>query len=113
MDQEISAQAQTAREVITLFLNGSDAARALGDRAFDPAIVPHIDALRDQYDDARIRDRFYELCDLPSFRALLANVPRVVAENATLGSAEAGFFADLLPIARSEDDRRAVRFLDA
>jgi glucosamine 6-phosphate synthetase-like amidotransferase/phosphosugar isomerase protein len=113
MDQEISAQEQTAREVVTLFLGGSEAARAATELAFVPEITARLDALRDQYDDQRIRRMFHELVDLPAFRALLAQAPGVVERAQHLHSAEAGFFADLLLMARDRADTLAVRLLDA
>ncbi|MBX3187784.1 MAG: SIS domain-containing protein [Labilithrix sp.] len=113
MDQEISAQEQTARDVVTLFLGGSDAARAAGPRGDLPAWSSRLDALRDQYDDDRIRAQFYELVDTPAFRAQLEGAPEVIARSTQLCSAEAGFFADLLPMARDRADTLAVRLLDA
>jgi glutamine---fructose-6-phosphate transaminase (isomerizing) len=113
MDQEISAQEQTAREVVTLFLGGSDAARAAKDLTFPPEVTSHLDALRDQYDDDRIRKMFHALVDLPSFRGLLATAPPPIEKAQHLHSAEAGFFADLLLMARDRVDTLAVRLLDA
>lgn len=115
MDQEISAQEGTARDFITLFLGGSEAARSLGRAAAEaPAeIRTHLDALRDQYDDERLRAQLHDLVDLPAFRTLLAVAPSAVTERDALSSAEAGFFADLLPMARGPEDRAAVRLLDA
>ncbi|HEY8078706.1 MAG TPA: SIS domain-containing protein [Labilithrix sp.] len=113
MDQEISAQEQTARDFITLFLGGSDAARALGTTDAPAELRTQLDSLRDQYDDARLRAQLHALVDLPAFRMLLAAAPRAVVERETLSSAEAGFFADLLPMARGEGDRKGVRLLDA
>jgi glucosamine--fructose-6-phosphate aminotransferase (isomerizing) len=113
MDQEISAQKQTARDVIRLFLGGSEAARALGADTGLAELGAPLDALRDQYDDERIRSLFHALCDQPVFRARLAAVPDAVKRATELCSGEAGFFADLLPMARSADDRLAVRLLDA
>jgi glucosamine--fructose-6-phosphate aminotransferase (isomerizing) len=116
MDQEISAQEQTAREVITLFLGGSEPARAVSKTALadlDESITSRLDALRDQYDDDRIRRMFHELVDTPAFRTLLTTTPPVVASAEKLLSAEAGFFADLLLMARDKTDSTAVRLLDA
>ncbi|MBL0195401.1 MAG: SIS domain-containing protein [Myxococcales bacterium] len=116
MDQEISAQEQTARDVITLFLGGSDAARAatpLGSLTALPDLAPRLDALRDAYDDDRIRALFHELVDLPAFQGLLARVPPAVERARAFHSAEGGFFADLLPMARGAGDTVAVRLLDA
>jgi glucosamine 6-phosphate synthetase-like amidotransferase/phosphosugar isomerase protein len=113
MDQEISAQEQTAREVVTVFLGGSDAARAAKDLSLPPEIVSRLDTLRDQYDDARIRTLFHALVDHADFRALLAKVPPAIEAAQQLHSAEAGFFADLLLMARTPSDALAVHLLDA
>lgn len=113
MDQEISAQEQTARDVVTMFLGGSEAARAIGPYEHSPEIAARLDALRDEYDDDRIRGLFHELVDLPAFRAMLAKAPDAVARAQRLCSGEAGFFADLLPMARDRADTTAVRLLDA
>jgi glucosamine 6-phosphate synthetase-like amidotransferase/phosphosugar isomerase protein len=124
MDQEISAQEQTARDVITLYLGGSEAARALGEAGFGPdrlaSIAAPLDALRDATDDDAMRARFVELVDLPAFRALLRDAPAALRrapsssrDASLLASSEAGFFADLFPMARDDDDRLAVRLVDA
>ena len=119
MDQEISAQEQTAREVVTLFLGGSDAAKALAGAppASDtPEIASRLDTLRDQYDDDRIQRLFHELVDVPAFRAKLDAAPALSGETSgapELHSSEAGFFADLLPMARDARDTKAVHLLDA
>lgn len=112
MDQEISAQEQTARDVIRLFLGGSEAARAV--RPEVPGeLAGSIDALRDQYDDEEIRRRFHELVDRPGFRAWLSGAPDVAAKGSQLYSAEAGFFTDLLGMARDGADTAAVHLIDA
>ncbi len=115
MDQEISAQEQTAREVVTLFLGGSEAAKSLATAAprLEPELAARLDALRDEYDDDRIRKSFHELVDMPAFRALLETAPDVVVRAEQLHSAEAGFFTDLLLMARDRADTVAVRLLDA
>ncbi len=113
MDQEISAQEQTARDVIRLFLGGSDAARALGPDPGLEIIQARLDALRDQYEDDSIRKAFHEIVDLPAFRARLEKAPSAVANAKELHSGEAGFFTDLLPMARDRADIVAVRLLDA
>lgn len=116
MDQEIAAQEQTCREVVTLFLGGSAAARAVAHWT-DRLDGARLDALRDQYDDARIRAQFQELVDQPGFAAMLAEAPDAVRREATktpqLHSSEAGLLADLLPMARGPADVLAVRLLDA
>jgi len=123
MDQEISAQEQTCRDVVTLFLGGSEAAKAIAPvlatrtPADMSAIHARLDVLRDQYDDERIRSLFHEVVDLPEFRGLLALAPESIKGGErhaqALHSAEAGFFADLLPMARDLTDVSAVRVLDA
>jgi glucosamine--fructose-6-phosphate aminotransferase (isomerizing) len=114
MDQEISAQEQTARDVIRLFLGGSEAARATArGESLLPEIGRPLDVLRDQTEDEPIRRHFHALVDAPGFRELLANAPEPVRRATELHSAEAGFFADLLPMARDADDLLAVRVLDA
>jgi glucosamine 6-phosphate synthetase-like amidotransferase/phosphosugar isomerase protein len=113
MDQEISAQEQTAREVVTLFLGGSEAARSVGSGSVSPEVTTRLDALRDQQDDAQIRTRFHELVDRHELRAMLARAPAAVRSAQHLGSSEAGFFADLLPMARDASDVLAVRLFDA
>jgi glutamine---fructose-6-phosphate transaminase (isomerizing) len=116
MDQEISAQEQTAREVVTIFLGGSDAAKALAGQppASDtPEIASRLDTLRDQYDDQRIQQLFHELVDQPAFRSKLDTLPEAIARARELHSSEAGFFADLLLMARDARDTAAVHLLDA
>ncbi len=113
MDQEISAQAEAARDVITSFVGGSEAARAVGTRTLPATVVTRLDALRDQYDDERMKQLFHELVDQDDFRRLLADAPPVVERSAHLHSSEAGFFTDLMAMARDAADTKAVRLLDA
>lgn len=127
MDQEISAQEETCRQVIRLFLGGSEAARGVAaclpevDAADRAEVAARLETLRDQFEDARIRQLFHELCDAPAFRRLVARVPAPATKPdqplerhvEQLCSAEAGFFADLLPMARHRDDQNAVHVLDA
>jgi glucosamine 6-phosphate synthetase-like amidotransferase/phosphosugar isomerase protein len=127
MDQEIFAQEHACRSVISLFSGGSKALRALTpalDRV-SPAALAEIeaglDAIRDLYDDAHIAAAFHALVDLPAFAALLdaaqgASAPldlpsERLAER--LASSEAGFFADLIGMARTPRDVTAVAVLDA
>ena len=128
MDQEISAQEQTCRNVVTLFLGGSEASQVLRphiDQASAndlAAIRQDLNPLRDQYDDARIRAQFRALADSPHLRALIEAVPDEIKAAGTDGprellgdrlvSSEAGFLADLLPMSRDDDDLLAVRILD-
>lgn len=127
MDQEISAQEDTCGAVIRLFNGGSAAAQTLGawlhasaDRS---AVSQHLDQLRDQYADDAIAREFHALVDTAAMRSLLQALepadrpssallaPERIAER--LCSSEMGFFTDLLPMARDEDDRLAVVTLDA
>jgi glucosamine--fructose-6-phosphate aminotransferase (isomerizing) len=113
MDQEISAQEKTARDVITLFLGGTDASRAVAGSGSYASIERSVDALRDQTTDDALRAHFHALVDLPAMAALLDDVPEAVRRAHALSSSEAGFLADLLPMARGDRDVVAVRLLDA
>ena len=129
MDQEISAQEQTCRNVVGIFSGGSETLRAMSPFLESvPAdalevLSAHLETIRDQYDDEQIRRRFHALSDLPAIRGLLDALPGsivaqcegVPAEKVAddLASSEAGFFADLLPMARDAMDLRAVRLMDA
>ena len=129
MDQEISAQEQTCRNVVSLFLGGSEGLQRLA-RTFDglsterrAELDGRLEALRDEYRDERISALFHELVDGDTCRALLARFaearPRAATGEAPdeisddLASSEAGFYADLLGMARGRDDLRAVRLFDA
>jgi glucosamine 6-phosphate synthetase-like amidotransferase/phosphosugar isomerase protein len=127
MDQEIFAQEHAARGVISLFLGGSPALRAvapaLDRRTSEGAaeIERALDALRDHYDDAKIEGAFRALVELPAFGALLDDLPEIPGVTGVaperlverLASSEAGFFADLLAMGRSPRDAIAVAVLDA
>jgi glucosamine 6-phosphate synthetase-like amidotransferase/phosphosugar isomerase protein len=113
MDQEIHAQEQAVRGLVTLFFGGSEAARAFRPPADLGDITRRLDALRDEYDDERMRRLFYELADAPAFRAMAAAAPDVITRATELNSGEAGFFTDLLPMARDHADVAAVHVLDA
>jgi glucosamine 6-phosphate synthetase-like amidotransferase/phosphosugar isomerase protein len=115
MEQEIAAEEQTVRDVITLFLGGSDAARAVRLPAdfTGSAARAALDALCDEYDRERIHDRFRALVDRPDVRAWLAEAPETVTRAPRLHSREAGFFADLLTMAPDAADRAAVHLFDA
>ncbi len=129
MDQEISAQEQTCRDVITMFLGGSEAAQSISPRwqALDPgtssALREGLDRLLDQYDDETIRRSFHELSDAAAMREFSDSIPSEVLDSLTegslvtvsdaLASSEAGFFADLLSMGRGPRDIAVVRLLDA
>ncbi|MGI5860861.1 MAG: SIS domain-containing protein [Myxococcales bacterium] len=127
MDQEIAAQEATVRDVVNLFLGGTEASKVL--RPYlesHPAelreLAPAIEALRDQFSDEAIGRHFHRLVDLPAFEKLIDSVPLAVREEGIdapaerlserLASSEAGFLADLLKMARSPRDLFAVRLLD-
>jgi glucosamine 6-phosphate synthetase-like amidotransferase/phosphosugar isomerase protein len=128
MDQEIFAQEQACRSVISLFSGGSPALRALGpalDRVTPAALAEieaGIDAIRDLYDDAHIAQAFHALVDLPAFAGLLDAAPTTTTRAADvpserlaerLASSEAGFLADLIGMARTPRDLAAVALMDA
>ncbi len=128
MDQEISAQEGAGRQVVTMFRGGSEALRALRPclEASEPdreRVSAELDALLGHYRDDDIRREFHAISRSAPLKALLARIPESV-RRATLeiapahiadrlGSSEAGFLADLVPMARDDDDRLAVRVLDA
>jgi len=129
MEQEISAQEDTCRSVIRLYLGGSQASQvlcpfldALPQEAL-ARIRTGIEAVRDEYADDKIRDMFHKLVDSPEMQSLLASVPadrraeglRHSAEQLAdrLVSSEAGLWADVLGMARHPNDILAVRLCDA
>jgi glucosamine--fructose-6-phosphate aminotransferase (isomerizing) len=128
MEQEISAQEQTVRNVVTVFSGGTQAAQALlpyiksqSSETIDE-IVNALELLRDQYEDHILKEHFHRLVDLPSARRLLSSIPDAVQKKGTQGSteslaerfvsSESGFFADLLPMVRDADDIMILRVLD-
>lgn len=129
MDQEISAQERTCRDVVRMFLGGSDAARVLRplleERTEEERAAIHgdLEGLRSETTDDGVRAAFCRLVDGDTFRALLARVPdsmRRAVDSAgserlaeALVSSEAGFLADILPWVRDAADRLALRVLDA
>ena len=128
MAQEIADQAATCGAVVRLFTGGSQAARTLIPFL---ELVPEnarlathqaFEALRDEIDDDRLRQRFHGLVD-SELAALLTSIPADVKARGTAGGAqelagklvstEAGFLTDLLALARDPADLLAVRLLDA
>lgn len=128
MDQEIRAQEQTCRNVVTIFSGGSEACKVLSplidrlDKAELSSLRADLDRLRDQYDDDEIRKQFYALVDTEIGQKLIDSVPSELVQSGLdvppeqlaerLSSAEAGFFTDLMAMARGERDLLAVRLLD-
>lgn len=126
MDQEIAAQESTVRSVITLFRGGSDALRSLRPQLASGAVREGVGAGLDRllglYEDDEIRGAFHAIADAPAMRAVIEEAGALRDETlatprAALGdhlaSSEAGFLADLLPMARDESDLVTVRVLDA
>lgn len=113
MDQEISAQEETVRDVVTMFFGGSPAAQAVTEPRDATAITAGLDAVRDEYDDARVRDRFLAVADLPEVRRWLATAPAVCTAPSPLRSSDAALFSDLFDMARDDRDRATVQLIDA
>ncbi len=128
MEQEIAAQEETSRAVITLFQGGSEALQVLGPHldGLEPKardeIRTRLEGLLDLYDDDAIRKHFHALVDCEPMRRVLAGIPAELKAQGTdapaiklgdrLRSSEAGFLTDLLLMARDVDDLVAVRLLD-
>jgi glucosamine--fructose-6-phosphate aminotransferase (isomerizing) len=128
MDQEIRAQEQTCRNVVTIFSGGTEACKVLSplidrlDKAELSSLRGDLDLLRDQYDDDTIRKQFYALVDTVTGQKLIDSVPADLVKSGVdvppeqlaerLSSAEAGFFTDLMAMARNERDLLAVRLFD-
>jgi glucosamine--fructose-6-phosphate aminotransferase (isomerizing) len=129
MDQEISAQEQTCRQVVTLFRGGSEAAQllrpvlrnALAEDLRD--LCERLEALREEVDDERLRAALHALAEHETVQRIAAAVPADAARRLTAGSAErlgarmasaeAAFLADLLPMARDDRDRLILLLADA
>ncbi|OIP30908.1 MAG: hypothetical protein AUK47_23790 [Deltaproteobacteria bacterium CG2_30_63_29] len=106
MDQEISAQEQTCRNVITLFEGGTEALKLLSPyfrdlskesigvraplgteqarsepaaspRAMDP-IFDALETLRSQYEDGSIREHFHQLVAEPHFAHIVGSIPGAI-----------------------------------
>ena len=129
MDQEISAQEQTCRDVIRLFSGGAESTRALSSAlaACSPgereALSGALDRLCDQVDDERLEAALVSFAAMPVVTGVLERCDPEIARRLTSGtadqvaarmcSAEAGFLRDLLPMARDERDVLCVRLMDA
>ncbi len=123
MEQEIDAQEETCRRIDTLFKGGSrrahelapfgDAASAADREQIDNALRK----LRDEYDDARIRQGFHEAMELASWRRIVDRVPQILREELAQGtdfaSLESGLLTDLAAMSRNDDERFSVQLLDA
>ncbi len=129
IDQEIHAQVATSRDIIRVFDGGTLASREIG-AAVDSlapderlAVAEAVERLQEQYTDDAMRFEFEHLLAHPAFSALVSRLPqdfldlvhgRSVADlSAGLASSEAGFFVDLLAMTNNEEERIAVKLLDA
>jgi glucosamine--fructose-6-phosphate aminotransferase (isomerizing) len=113
MDQEISAQEQAVRDVVAMFLGGSEAARAVSEPEEREAVEAALDAVRGECDTARVGERFHAFVDQPSVRAWLADAPAGCTTPAALHSSDAALLGDLRDLARDDRDRAVVQLLDA
>ena len=92
MDQEISAQEQTCRDVVTMFLGGTDTARAVAplwkglDETEGQSVRAGLERLLDQYEDATIEAMFHELANSEAMSKLADAVPSSLASQLTTGS---------------------------
>jgi glucosamine 6-phosphate synthetase-like amidotransferase/phosphosugar isomerase protein len=117
MEQEIHAQEETSRDVLRVFSGGSDRMRELAP-VFEAlpaqaraAIRERLDRLRDQVEDLEIRRAFADLRSDPAFASLSEKAR--LHDAGPFVSAERAFFGDLHRLAANDDERRAVRILDA
>ena len=124
MDQEISAQEETCRDVVTAFGGGSGGLRTLSptlEKMADDALAElhaGIEGLRGESHADRVESRFRELLRTPALDGLLSSLDSRDAQRLRdgadqLASSEAGLFADLLPRAASDREAVALRVLDA
>lgn len=117
MEQEIDAQEETCRRIATLFQGGSAWSRAVEAviARRDPAVDAAMEKLLEEYDDARINQRFRDLLALPAWRSLLDETRPLAARAGTLelASLESGLFTDLLAAANDPDETLSVHVLDA
>lgn len=129
MEQEIDAQEETCRRIQALFSGGSEALRILSpyldawsaeERA---TVAESLQKLRDEYDDERIRTRFFDVLSLDPWKRLVASVPEPVRREGVAGpvpqlierlvSQESGLLADLMTMSKNDDELLSVRLLDA
>ncbi|MBU1070548.1 SIS domain-containing protein [Myxococcota bacterium] len=129
MEQEIFAQSQTARSVITKYLGGSRLTRQVRP-ILDPMaeeraqVLSALARLSELTSDDRLSGLLHELADHPAMRALLqavdAGAPAEYLDlpvgneslGATFSSSEMAVFADMLPFCTTAGMRRLVRILD-
>lgn len=117
MDQEISAQEENARALVTLFRGGSEATRALGPLLDDVAVSQLEDALDDlrhRTTDDDLREGLAALLERDDVRSLLPRVPAADPEEPLVfSSPESGLFEDLAALVPQERSRAALRLFDA
>lgn len=129
IDQEIHAQEETCRNIVNIFGGGSAASREIA-AAVDSltedehqSVDAAVQRLQEQFSDEAMRFEFEHLLAHPAFSTLLGRLPgdfldrvqgqTVASVREQLASGEAGFFTDLLAMTKSEEERIAVRLLDA
>lgn len=128
MDQEIRAQEQTCRNVVTIFNGGSEAHRILSPfvaqikEEEQADLNVSLEQMRDEYDDDKIRKLFHQIVDTETCQRLIDTIPEHLVKAGIddppekladrLSSAESGFYADLLYMARNARDLIAVRLFD-
>lgn len=124
MEQEIAAQEQTCRDVVTAFHGGSAATRQLAHLLNDlapsdiEALHAILDDLRGATTDDRIRDTFATVRAKPALRNLVelgrqSGMGNGEHPGVEFHSSEASFFQDLAHLIESPEARIAARLLDA
>ncbi|MCB9556510.1 MAG: SIS domain-containing protein [Deltaproteobacteria bacterium] len=128
MDQEIHAQQETCNSVVQIYLGGSEAHEVLEpyirklDTAAIDALKAAIEGLRSEVADETILPAFQRMVDGGELALLLELIPDDVSHAGTelpaaglakrLVSSDAGFFTDLLTMARHQRDSLGVRIMD-
>lgn len=124
MAQEIHAQVETCRDVVSAFSTRSADVPGLGaaidrlDEQSRVALVSAIERLREETGDGAIRAGLSTIAALPAASALLDNLPAPTrraaeAEVGDLRSSERALFTELLGSASTPAERALVRVLDA
>ena len=127
MAQEISAQESTVRRVVERFLGGTESGQRLAPflaSCGEPlsALRAEAESLRDLFTDEEIAAAFRRIAASPELSALLAAIPENVKNEVLflppekltqcLVSSEAGMLGDLAALAKTREERAAVRLLD-
>jgi glucosamine 6-phosphate synthetase-like amidotransferase/phosphosugar isomerase protein len=116
MEQEIAAQPRTVRTMVDLFAGGGAAAQLAGRalHAIGEAAANRMRAAFESLRDEPTRERLSALVESPDAVALLDRVSAAGLDaKAPFVSSDAALLAELLPSARSENERILVRLADA